>query len=773
LALATAVVHGADTPPVVRSVTFEGRREVPEDTLRALAGIEPGAEWTEERGREALRRLLGVPWLASVSPPRVTAGPEGVDVLFTIREQELVGDIEFDGNEFLEDRKLAESVGLRPGDPFLDETVTEAVERLLALYHAEGFLLASVESIPVARGAGNVVDITFSIAEGRTVFLEEVRVRGARAISEEEAWSAMGLEPRRLLGLISRGLYVPERADEYLARLRSYYRRLGHLDAEVSFGGLEIDPGGRRARVTIDVQEGPQYTLAGARIEGARLFPARLLERELGLGRDVPWSEEAIQEAYLRLVRWYEGHSDVLPRIEVKEILEPGWRMTVVFAVDEARRHVENGTVTITGNAITRDRVIRRHVALVPGQHFTPAEARRTREALLQTGYFESVEVEDSRGSDPERPTVEVRDITVDVKEKEMMRMLYYGGGVSSGRGGYGLLKVRDENFDLFRLPVSLSDWRGAFQGGGQVLEVEIIPGGKESLYRAHFEEPYFFRSDLALTLDGGTSILEREEHTESRLRGAAGVRHYLDRAHRASLSLQWIADLVRIHDLDPAAPPDAVAAEGRALLSYPRAELRWSDRDSNFFSGDTGFLAKLSGDAGGGATGSELDFARVEATAAFGIGLFDRRPDHRHVLEAGVTAGLIEGIGGDEVPLFERWYLGGPSTFRGFEYRRLGPHQGDTPVGGAGLLHGTVRYSMPLYFRELRAFAMFDWGDLESDFGEISTGRFRTAAGGGLSVRLRILGNPLPANFYWMKALSSEAGDEEEVFSFSLGFGF
>ena len=114
-----------------------------------------------------------------------------------------------------------------------------------------------------------------------------------------------------------------------------------------------------------------------------------------------------------------------------------------------------------------------------------------------------------------------------------------------------------------------------------------------------------------------------------------------------------------------------------------------------------------------------------------------------------------------------------GPFTFRGFEYRGLGPHQGDTPVGGGGLLHGTVRYSMPLFFRELRAFAMFDWGDLESEFGEISTGRFRTAAGGGISVRLQVLGNALPANFYWMKALSSEAGDEEELFSFSLNVAF
>src|SRR5688572_23842580 len=192
--LALTTVHGADTPPVVRSVAFEGRQWVPERVLRELAGIEPGTAWSEDAGRAALRRLLGVPWIASVSPPRATGGPDGVDVVFAIREQVLVGEIDFEGNEILEDRKLDEAVGLRTGDPFMEETVAEAEERLLALYHADGFLLASVEAIPADRGNG-AADVTFSIVEGKGVFLDEVRVRGVQAISEAEARSAMGLEP--------------------------------------------------------------------------------------------------------------------------------------------------------------------------------------------------------------------------------------------------------------------------------------------------------------------------------------------------------------------------------------------------------------------------------------------------------------------------------------------------------------------------------------------------------------------------------------------------
>ena len=81
--------------------------------------------------------------------------------------------------------------------------------------------------------------------------------------------------------------------------------------------------------------------------------------------------------------------------------------------------------------------------------------------------------------------------------------------------------------------------------------------------------------------------------------------------------------------------------------------------------------------------------------------------------------------------------------------------------------------YSFPLLFRELRAFGLFAWGDLEPGFSDISTSRFRTSAGGGISIRLPLYGQTFPATFSWVKALSGEEGDREQLFSFTLGFSF
>jgi outer membrane protein insertion porin family len=579
--------------------------------------------------------------------------------------------------------------------------------------------------------------------------------------------SVLQLQPRRLFGVISRGYYVPETIEADLHLLRKLYRSRGFLDAVVSFGGIELNATRSSAEVTLRVNEGPAFTLQGVRVEGQRLFPSRLLEREAGISTGGRFSGEDVDAGLQRLIRWYEERADIAPRIGVRLEYGDDETVTAVYTVFE-EEHYSTGRVHIAGNRMTKDRVVRSDVTLIPGKPFTRIELDRTLKRMEKRGLYESVEVSEEAGEAPE-----TRDVTLTVKEREHMGFFEVGGGGSSGAGGVAYAAIRHSNLDLFRLPVSWSDWRGAFVGGGQKLEVEIIPGSRESEYRFRFVEPYFLRSDQALMLAGGPSFLDRRTYEEARLRGVIAIEKHFDRDRTFSASLAYVAEAVEIKNVRARAPPDAVAVRGETFLAYPRLELRFSDVDSNYYSGPAGLSASSRLDVAGRATGSETAFARATFSAEGWWPLLDRRPDFRHVFHVGVHTGWIDGIGGDDPPLFERFYLGGPRTFPGFGYRRLGPDQGGTPVGGEGVLHGTVSYSLPLFWREVRAFARFDWGDLEPSFSRIDTGRFRTAAGGGLELRLKIAGQPFPATFFWMQALSSERGDRESLFSFTIGLPF
>lgn len=767
LALTTGQSTPATLDPPVHSVRIEGQEFVPLERLLRIAGIQPGDAWTSESAVEIVRRLLAWRYLASASPPVTTSRPDGsVDVVIRVKEAKVVGRVSFSGHEVFRREILLAASGLEMGEPFGEGGLQDAIDAIVEAYHRDGFLLASVEaeSTPTIR---NHVDVIFHVFEGQRVTVNDVKIDGLRGLSKSEVLSAIELQPRQLLGLVSKGYYVPEDMEGDLQRLRSLYQSLGYLSAVVSFGGVEFNKRKTEVTVTIRVNEGPRHRLVRVRIEGQKLFPTKLLEREAAVLTGGFYSGEAVEEGRRRLVRWYEERADIAPRIEVKLRSGMDDDITVIYTVLE-EKHYETGSVTIEGNQVTRDRVARREVTLVPGKPLTGMEVERSADNLLESGYYESIEIGYETGAEPD-----TRDFIFSVKEKDFMGLFQVGGGASSGSGGVGYFSLHQPNFDLFRLPRRWNDWRGAFTGGGQELDLEVIPGNRESIYRGRFVEPYFFRSDLELFFGGGPELYRRESYNEDRLRGNVGLRKFFDRDHHLSASLAYVADLANIDSLDTGAPSDAVAAKGRTFLGYPQLALRFEDVESNYYSGLTGLRVSMSFELADSATGSDINFSRARLSADYYFGLFDQRPDYRHVLHIGADLGWMDAFAGDSTLLFQRFYLGGPRSYAGFEYRRLGPHQGDTPVGGEGMIHGVVDYSFPLFWREFRGLALFNWGDLEPEFREVSLGRLRTGAGAGLQVRLNALGQPLPATLYWVKALSSEAGDKEQLFAFTIGFGF
>jgi len=743
------------------------------ETLLSVAGLKAGDAFSPEAEEKAFRRLVRYPYLSSVEPPTEERLADGsIDIVFRIRERSVIGDVRIAGSDALDAAGLLAEANLSTGQPLTEAATEAARDAILARYHREGFLLTSVDAKVEPAGDGRV-NITFSVTEGEKVRLRDVELEGAEKLPASESLNVIGIRPRRLFGLLSGGFYVPEDLDAELEKLHLHYVSHGFLSAVVGFCGLDFDGGFRTAVLKLCVSEGPRYLLAAVRVEKSKIFPDKTLEEAAAIPTGDFYSSEAVERGRDRLLCWYEQHSDRIPRIRIHNEYGEGDRVTVVFEIEE-EMFLEVGEVEIRGNRLTRDRVLRKNVTLIPGKPFAPSEVRRTRERLEASGICEKVEIGLAERADPQRPDTRSYDVDIQVKEpKSFGQLIQLGGEASSGSGVVGQLEIQRANFDLFRLPRAWDDWKGAFTGGGQYLDFRLAPGTQQSVYSLLFVEPYFFRSDLALSIQGGLKLYDWDTYDENRLGGSVTLEKFFDGDHRWSAALSYVGERVRISDLDKDAPPDAIAVEGDTVLSYPRLELRCDLRELNFYSGPKGFFASARMDLALTALGSDVSFVRGAASANYYLHLFDDRPDYRHILHAGVNVLWMEGLDGSDVPLFEKFYLGGPATFRGFQYRRLGPAENGTPVGGQGGLHGTLEYSFPLVVRELRGVAVLDWGDLEPTFSEISTDRFRLAAGGGLEVRIKLLGQLMPANFYWVKAITSEPGDRLELFSFTLGLNF
>ncbi len=752
------------TAPIIYAVFFAGQKNISSKTLRRVAGLKPGDKWSDAVAAEVHSRLRQWPYLSTVTRPRVTSRPNGQVVVFiTVTESPIIGEVAFSSNDAISTTNLKKALRLKAGDPFGPETVARAVDTLIRHYHRDGFLLAVVEGD--VRPRQDRRDVTFTIREGQRIHVSAITILGAEQISEGEALKHLRNQPRRFFGLVSKGYYRPGLVEAGLESLQLFYLSRGFTDVEVGMDELRFNQSRTAVELVLRVHEGRRWTFAGVRIEGNELLPTALLEKVIDLPPGGYYDRDTVDSGRKRLSEFYQKQTGLLPQITLSpELYFQEARLKVVFKVAE-RPHIVVEEVRITGNKNTRDRVVRQDITLMPGGLFTTTELRRSLARIRERGIFQREEVIVHDGSTPGGKIVEFA-----VTERDKPGILEVGGGASTGSGEIAFARVVHTNLDLFRLPRSFTDWEGAFVGGGQTLELELMPGRIESYYRLRFEEPYFFKKDLAFSVFGAGRILSRRSYDENHIAVEARLRQFLDEDRNLSLSLSYIADRVEIDRLSANAPPAVFEDRGTTLLAYPRLALSWDETKFNFFSGPTGFFAAARIDLADGLTGSELDFFRSELRADYFLALFDRDADFAHKLHLNLRFRWMEGRGGNDTHIAERFYLGGPQSFRGFAYRRLGPHQRGTPVGGEALIAGTVKYSFPLILREIRGMAIFDWGDLEPTISRLSTSRMRTAAGGGLQIRFPAFGM---LDLYWVQALAKGSEDRAQLFGLTLGVEF
>ncbi len=783
---------------VLRANIFEGRVWIPERTLSAQLGLEPGSRIDGDAVKEALERLLSFRFIESAGRPRAAAaeGGDAVDLIWPIRERRIARKVTVAmkpggrGGAF-SPRDLEEGLRTRMGQPVVLRDLEEDRRAIRARYVEAGFPLCEVEASERGVGPGTV-EVDIAVEEGPRVWLRSIEIEGDLEVPRGQVLDVLHTRPRILFGLVSRGSFDPERFGEDVERVRELYRDRGYLEALVAEEPPRFSPGFQELTAAIRIEEGPRYTLSRVRVHGnGPGVPADLLLAQVRTRPGRPYDGVSLEEDRRRLVRWYEEHYDRVPAIEIRREyrLDPSdHRVAVVFEILESI-HLRTGRVDIRGNVRTRDRVIRAAAAVRPGAPLTEIVLDRSAQGIGELGCFapEKVVVTPLPGG-------EVRDVEVKVEERRT-GYIEVGGGAGSGEGEIAHLSVTQTNFDIFAIPGKGRPLRDAFSGGGQRLQLVFEPGTIESELRLSFEEPYLYNSRHSLFLQTGGWQYDRDAYDETGIAGEVALKRLWDEGRRLSTSLAFIPEDVRISGISRNAPPEVTEVRGHTFISYPSLRIAWSDLDLNYWRGPAGVFAEARGDIASDGTGSEVDFVRTQVRAdlfqpvsrwideALGRELLGSDPRREHVVRLGGRFGWSEGLGGDDVPIFERFFLGGPQGgtfhragaegFRGFDYRGVGPEANGVRTGGRAYYHGIAEYSFPVVLPELRAVALFEVADIEPEFSRLSTGRIRTAAGGGLRLRLRLLGQPFPMDFYFVQALSRERGDDDRFFTFTIGLGF
>ena len=728
---------------MIESVLVEGNERIEAETVRSYMAIGPGDDYDSDAVNESLKSLFDTGLFADVAIRR-----EGNALVVRVVENPIINRVAFEGNDDIADDELEAEIQLQPRVVYTRPRVQSDLQRLTEIYRRSGRFAVSIEP-KVIQLPQNRVDLVFEIDEGPVTEVEVINFVGNTRFSDsalsdeiqtvENAWYRFAT---------SADTYDPDRLTFDRELLRRFYLSNGYVDFRVISAVAELMPDRSGFIVTFSLEEGERYRVSAIDIRSQLrdLAPEDLLpvvEMEEGDWYDADQVEDTLLALTEAVGSRGYAFVDVSPQIEPnREARTVG----VTFDVDEGPRvYVER--IEITGNVRTLDEVIRREFRLAEGDAYNTALIRRSRQRIMNLGFFNQVDIETSEGSAPDRTI-----LTVDVSEVPTGE-LSFGAGVSSAEGVLGDIAIRERNL----------------LGRGQELRLGLTVSESRQEIDLSFTEPYFLDRDVAAGFDiFQRSVDLQDQSSFDRETVGFTTRAGYPLAERLRHTVSYSLRNDEVSDVSPTTSRFIREQEGETTTSAVAHRLEYDLRDNRIDPTD-GYFVRFGQEFAG--VGGDAKFLKHTLTYGHFYSVADG-----WVLSALARGGHIFGID-DDVRIVDRFFLGG-RRLRGFEPSGVGPRDSETDdaLGGNMFYSLTGELGFPLGLPDelnLRGAVFSDVGTLttidESGPELLDESSLRLSVGVGINFR-----SPLgPIRLDFARAMIKEDFDRTESFRFSFGTRF
>lgn len=729
----------AQEAPRIVQIDVTGHRLVEESAIRLRLKTRVGDPFSVERVREDVEALYKMGFFDNVE---VDATPfeGGLRLTYRVVEKPTVRQVRIEGNEEIKEDVIRDKLDLASGTVFNPQAVARNVDKVRAFYEEEGHYQAEVTGSHQMI-SDREVDVVFRIREGEVYRIREVRIEGNQGLSDRQVRKVMATQAR-FLWWFPPGILKKTDLAQDVERIKALYLDHGYLQIRVEEPQVLRDDVDHRLEVVIRLQEGPQYQVGNVKVAGATVFPPEEILKGLRIAHAKVFSRDLLRQDIGRLTERYgeKGYVfvDIAPLTKTDEERKT---IDLTLEVSEGRQAVLE-RIEIRGNTKTHDKVIRRQLDLAEGDIFNGRELQRGRQRLLGLNYFEEVRVNTETGSAPEKLV-----LNLDVKEKPTGR-IGFGAGFSTGSGVAGLLFLNEDN--LFGL--------------GRRLGINASLGTATERFELFYEDPALFDTNYSLGLSVFKSERDFDEFDEERKGGSITLGRRFLRFNRASLTYRL--EEVEISEVVPGASLLIREQVGTATTSSLTLGLSRDTRDSSL-DPTRGYQVLATAEGAGGPLNFDNDFYKLELDGSVYRLLVE---DWKLVGMLRGAIGYVESFGDTEsVPIQERYFLGGPFSLRGFDFRDVSPKDPVTgdPIGGNKFLLGTVEVQFPILQEaiSLKGAVFFDIGNVYAE-GEPYELSFRTDAGVGIRM-ITPLG---PLRLDWGYNLSPRDGEGRSKFQFTVG---
>jgi outer membrane protein insertion porin family len=793
--------------PIIRSVEFVGNKKIKTPQLVAITGLTAGHGYDVAANREAAARLKRHYREKGYYFAEVTLAkgdhPDERDVVFEIDEGKKVKvwSIGFDGNDFISGPVLKTKLATKTvilwlvGGDYDPETIKNDATILTQYYNSLGFFDARVEPVETFSDDKSKVRVAFRIEEGTRFRVRNVELAGNEVISEEKL--------REKSKLKAGDAFNERLLREDMTFMKDQYDEQGRLFAQVQpvprfleeSGWVDLvyhideDKPYYIGEVNVSVRGDHPHTKETAirnqvnpYIKPGRLAKMSDIKRaQIALNGNQLWDRADPPSVNVNPVEGRDympgaliargqaesgtGFQPVRPRSEAPErgagrVGNPSY-LDDLERVGRTRLDVLGPTTTEDGTAtynVDPDVIFR---GQSPGDFVFRGQSIDAYGNPLPQDYLQGVSPQGDPFGDALRnpATPGFVDVNIDVTEARTGRLMF-GVGVNSDAGVVGSIVLQEDNFDILRPPTSWSDVVNgyAFRGNAQSFRLELVPGTQVSRYLVNWQDPFFLNTDFSFGLSGFYYNRYYDDWTEDRAGGRISLGRLINRYWSAGAALRL--ENVQIRDVPAVAPALLNEVKGDNFLSTVRGTVTYDTRDSAFLP-TQGHFVELAYEQGFG----EFTYPRADVSGGQYFTVW-RRPDGlgKHILQFRGQVGWT----GDETPIFERFYAGGYSSFRGFAFRGVSPRDTGVSIGGQWLVLGTAEYMFPITADDnIRGVVFCDSGTVEED---VSLDQFRVTAGFGVRLTIPAMGPaPIALDFAW--PILAEPFDEERVFSFYVGF--
>jgi len=756
-----SIAHAASSF-IVSSIKIQGLERLTDGTLLNYLPIQEGDPVDQKQITFAVKELYKTGFFTDVKLSR-----DGTTLIVEVKERPSISDVTFSGNSDI-DKKTLESalkdIGVVKGQIYNRSSLENLTAELERVYFSRGKYGVRIKT-NVTPLDQNRVDIDIKISEGRVALIKQINITGNKVFDDDTLLGEMELGSTEDVSIFSSDdEYSKPKLNADIETLRSFYMDRGYIKFSADSTQVSITPDKKDIYITINIEEGEQYTVSDVSLSGEMVIDKAKLEDlittksgALFSRKEMTQTQKAIQDR-LGKIGYAFARVNVVPQVD-----DDKRQIALNYVVNPGKK-VYVRQINFHGNFRTHEIVLRREMRLMEGSVLASDRLERSKIRLQRLSYLEEVKV----NTTPVAGTDDQVDIDVSVDER-LSGSFNIGAGYSQSQGFLFNIGLTQEN--LF--------------GTGQRLAVDFNTDSANKIYSVSFTDPYYTLDGVSRTIsmsyqDRNAAAQDITNFQTSTFSGNINYGVPLSEYNTLRLGYGVNHISLRLSSAPSTVVTSYVARHGDTFDSVTLSTSFTHDTRNRSVFATSGNSQYIGLDFT--APGSDLEYYKLAYNNKF---YFDFGDDLTLLLRSNLGYG--NGFGSDgELPFFERYFAGGLSTVRGYDNNSLGPRDPsgltNDPVGGNMRVTAGADFIFPIPFVEkppksVRLSAFYDIGNVflndsptfDSTTNGFDSSQLRTSVGASI-VWLAPIG---PLRFSWARPLNDVPGDRLRNFQFSIGSFF